>query len=143
MEAWIIYGLIAAIAFGSNVIIYKLGFENGVNPFLGSALFALGVAIACAAALYFNKSNLSITPKGAGLLILAGLIWAVGFIAITIGIARNYDISKMSIIYSLNVIITVILGILILKEATTTSEMYKTFIGLGLVAAGIIVTSLK
>lgn len=143
MELWLVYGLIAALAFGLNAIVYKLGFKNGFNPFVAGLVFSLGVLLVFIAAILIKKPEISLQPGSTALILISGVIWAIGFLAVTLGIAQNFDISKMAIAYNSNVIVTVILGIVVLKEMTSGSDLIRTLIGMGLVAAGIVITSLK
>ncbi|MBI2575230.1 EamA family transporter [Candidatus Woesearchaeota archaeon] len=127
MEPWVILGLIGAFAFGTNVIFYKFGLR-GVNPFLAEVFFGAGILLAFIAAFAITKPGTSITLPGALLLLLAGIIWAVGSLAIAFGMAQNFDISKMSVLYNSNTVITVLLGIVILKELQTPSELWRTLL---------------
>ena len=144
MEPWIIYSLIASLAFGSNVIVYKLGMKN-FNPYLGTIFFSMGVMIACIAGYLILKrpEHGSVPALSMALIILSGIIWAIGFIAITTGIAQNYEISKMSVIFNTNALVTIALSILIFKELSTTSELIRTLIGAAFVMVGVVIISLK
>src|SRR3989338_9042978 len=111
LELWIVYSLIAALAFGVNAIVYKIGIRGGVNPFVASIIFSFGVLAVFVVAALFNKVPLPLNiPLGsASIIFAAGLILAVGFLMITLGFAANFDASKMSLVYNLNFIVTVLL----------------------------------
>lgn len=141
MEAWIIYSLIALVAFGANVIVYKLGFNGGVNPFVAAALYGLGIVIAAGITAAVTRADINVQPLNIAILIAAGAVFSIGLIMIGLGVSKNADVSKMAIIYGGNIIITVILGIVLLKE--NSGALWKTMLGMGLVAAGIIVVSVK
>ncbi|MBI3034177.1 EamA family transporter [Candidatus Woesearchaeota archaeon] len=143
MELWIIYSLIAAVAFGASVIVYKLGFRGNPSPFLAELLFGAGIIAVFLIAWLMNKPDFSV-PFGSGLLlVIAGIIWAAGYLMITLGVARNFEISKMSLIYNLNFIIAVLLGILVLKELQSTRELIRTLLGAAVMIVGILIVSLK
>ncbi len=143
MEPWVIFSLIAAFAFGTNVIFFKFGLRGGVNPFLAELFFGAGVLMAFIVAFIITKPATNISMAGISLLLLAGLIWGIGSLAIAYGMSQNYDVSKMSVIYNSNTVITVLLGILVLKELQTPSELWRTLIGGALTVIGVIIISLK
>lgn len=143
MEPWLFYGLIGALAFGTNIIVFKLGFRGGVDPFVAQVIFSLGIMLCAVAALFFMRPALKVSLSSASLILLAGVIWGVGGLAVAIGIANSADVSKMAVVYSANVIITFVLGILVLKEIAFGPELLKTGIGVLLVVAGVVLTSLK
>ena len=143
MEPWVIYGLVAALAFGTNVIIYRLGFSSNTNPFYASILFGLGIMITFLIAFLTLNRDTTISLQGAGLIIFSGAIWAIGSIAVAIAFSQNYDVSKMSILYSSAFIITVALSILVFNELRTKVELIRVLIRMALVLAGLIVVSVK
>jgi len=89
MENWIIYGLIASLCFGLNVVIFKIATTKGqgLNPYLASLSFSVGIF------LFFFLVYLIKTPKftpnwtGLTLALIAGVVWAVGFLAVALAIA--------------------------------------------------------
>ncbi|MBI2133153.1 EamA family transporter [Candidatus Woesearchaeota archaeon] len=143
METWLVYGLIAAFAFGVNAIIYKFGLRNGIDPFFAGFIFSLGVSMVFLAAMIFKKSATSLTFNDGSLVFFAGVIWAIGFLAVTLGFAQNFNVSKIAIVYSSNVIVTVLLSIVLLKELSSGADFLRVAVGMAFVVAGVVVTSLK
>ncbi len=143
MELWLVYGLIAAIGFGVNAIIYKYGLKNGIDPFFAGLIFSIGIAIVFLTAMFLKKSSLSMSANDGILVLIAGIVWAIGFLAVTLGFSQNFSVSKLAIVYSSNVIITVLLGILVLKEFASGNDLIRVLAGMALVVAGVVVTSLK
>lgn len=141
MELWIIYGLVAAFAFGVNAIIYKMGFHG--NPYLLQLIFGLGILVTFLSAFAIKDNSFNITGKNALLIFIAGVVWALGFLMITLGLASGFEISKMAILYNTNFLVTVVLGVLIFKELNGGGELIRTIIGAVLIVAGILVVSLK
>ncbi len=143
MELWLVYGLIGAFAFGVNAVIYKFGLRNGIDPFFAGLIFSIGVSVVFLAAMLLKKSSVNFAFNDGLLVLVAGIIWAIGFVAVTLGFAQNFSVSKIAIVYSSNVIITVILSILLLKEFASGADILRVIIGMALVVAGVVVTSLK
>jgi uncharacterized membrane protein len=143
MENWIIYGLIASICFGVNVVIYKVAATkgHGLNPYLG--VFSLGLGIFLFFFFVYFIKLPKFTPNWAGLTLalIAGAIWALGMLMVALAIAKKGDISKLAPIYNTNTLIAVLLGILFLKEIPTGSEIIKVISGAVLIVIGAILVS--
>lgn len=143
MQSWLIYGLIASLCFGVNAIIYKVAATKGqgLNPFQGALSAGIGV-ILFFIIVYFVKSS-GFTPNwtGVSLAILAGIIWAIGFLAIALAIANKGDIAKLAPIYNTNTLIAVILGIIFLKEIPQGAAIIKVISGAILIVIGSVLVS--
>ena len=143
MENWIIYGLIASICFGVNVIIYKLAATKGqgLNPYLGGFSIGLGVF------LFFFLVYLIKSPKfipnwtGLTLALIAGAMWALGMLMVALAIAKKGDVARLAPIYNTNTLIAVLLGIIFLKEIPAGSEIIKVVSGAVLIVIGAILVS--
>ena len=87
MQNWIFYGILAAVCFGINTIIYKVAQQKGgFSPYYGSFIFWIGVVLIFGLFLLF-KPSFEFELKSSGLALIAGMIWALGFIAIAVAIA--------------------------------------------------------
>ncbi len=142
MENWIIYGLIASVCFAVQTIIYKVAFQKGTStPYYASFIFAVGILLTFAVFLLF-KPNFSFEWKSSGLLLISGIIWAVGFIAVAIAIAQKADIARLAPIYNTNTLLAVFMGIVFLKEIPDTSQMFRVIAGAVLIVLGAVLVSI-
>ena len=129
MENWIFYGIIAAICFGVNTILYKIASQKGnFSPAFGSLVFGIGILIAFLV-YFFAKPSLQFEWKSTTLAIIAGIIWAIGFLAIAIAISQKGEVAKLAPLYNANTIIAVVLGIVLLKEVPDMSQMWRVVAG--------------
>lgn len=142
MENWIFYGIIAAVCFGLNTVIYKIASQkSGFSPYYGSFVFALGIIIAFGLFFLLRPSN-DFEWKSTSLLVIAGVVWAIGFIAIAIAISQKADVSRLAPIYNANTLITVALGIFLLHEIPDASQMIRVIGGSVLIVIGAILVSI-
>jgi len=143
MENWVVYGLIASVCFGVNIVIYKVAVTKGqgLNPYL--AIFSYGIG----AFLFFLLMYLIISPKftsnwtGLTLAIFSGALWALGMLMVALAIANKGNISKLAPIYNTNTLIAVLLGLIFLKEIPAGSEMLKVISGAVLIVIGAVLVS--
>ena len=141
MESWIFYGIIAAICFGVNTIIFKIAMQRGnLNPAYASFIFGIGILITFVF-YYFTKPNLQFEWKSTTLAVAAGMIWAIGFLAIAIAISQKGEVAKLAPLYNANTIIAVILGIILLKEVPDMSQMIRVIIGAVMIVIGAVLVS--
>ena len=142
MQSWIWYGIIAAVCFGVQTIIYKYAAQKGnLSPYYGSFVFALGIVIIFGVFLLF-KPSYSFDWKSNGLLFASGLIWGIGFLAVAVAISNNVDVARLAPIYNTNTLIAVLLGILILHEVPDTTQMFRVISGAVLIVIGAILVSI-
>ena len=142
MESWIFYGIVAAVCFGLNTIIFKIAMQKGsLNPGYASLIFGIGVLITLLF-YYFTKPNLQFEWKSTLLAVVAGIVWAIGFLAIAIAIANKGNVSQLAPIYNANTIIAVILGIILLKEIPNTSQMIRIILGAVMIVVGAVLVSI-
>ena len=142
-EPWLMYGLIGCIAFGINIIVLKLSFKAGINPFMASAFFNLGAFLVSALAFLIFRQQPSGTASGVLLAVLAGAVWSVGLVSVSYGISQNFEVSKMSVIINSNTVIAVLLSIIVLKELQNPSDLWRTLLGAILVVGGAIIVSVR
>ena len=142
MESWIFYGIIAAICFGINTIIFKIAYQKGnFSPAYGSLVFGFGILLAFV--VYFlTKPSLQFEWKSTILAVVAGVIWAVGFLAVAVAISQKGEVAKLAPLYNANTIIAVLLGIFLLKEVPNTSQMIRVIIGAVMIIAGAVLVSI-
>ncbi|MEK6891982.1 MAG: GRP family sugar transporter, partial [Nanoarchaeota archaeon] len=106
-----------------------------------SFLVALGIIVIFGVVLLF-KPGINFDWKSNGLLFVSGLIWGIGFLAVAIAISQNADIARLAPIYNTNTLITVLLGILILKEVPDATNMFRVISGAVLIVVGAILVSI-
>lgn len=142
MESWIFYGMIAAVCFGINTIIFKIAYQKGnFSPAYGSLVFGIGVLLAFA--VYFlAKPSLEFEWKSTILAVAAGIIWAIGFLAIAVAISQKGEVAKLAPLYNANTIIAVFLGIFLLKEVPDMSQMIRVIIGALMIVGGAVLVSI-
>src|SRR3990167_1551069 len=141
MQSWVFYGIVAAICFGINTILYKIASQKGnFSPAFGSLVFGIGILIAFLV-YFFAKPSLQFEWKSTILAIAAGIIWAIGFLAIAIAISQKGEVAKLAPLYNANTIIAVILGIVLLKEVPDTSQMWRVVAGAVMIVVGAVLVS--
>lgn len=143
MENWVIYGLIAAVCFGVNTVIYKVAATkgNGVNPYLGVLSFGVGLLLFFVIIYLVKMPEFSFNWSGISLAAAAGVIWAVGMLMVALAIANKGSISKLAPIYNINTLVAVFLGIVFLKEIPQAAQILKIIVGSILVVAGAVLVS--
>ena len=142
MQNWIWYGIIAAVCFGFQTVIYKYATQkSNMSPYYASFVFALGIILIFGIFLLFRPSY-NFDWKSNGMLFASGLIWGIGFLAVAIAIANNADVARLAPIYNTNTLITVLLGILFLKEIPDTTHMIRIISGAVLIVIGAILVSI-
>ena len=142
MENWIIYGLVASLCFAVQTVLYKFAFQKGSStPYYASFIFAIGIIVTFAVFMLFNQ-EFKFEWKSGSLLLVSGIIWAVGFLAVAIAIAQKADIARLAPIYNTNTLLAVILGIIFLKELPDKSQMFRVISGAVLIVIGSILVSI-
>ena len=138
---WIALGLIAAVFFALNTIIYKAAQQRGnFSPSYGIAMFSVGIIIV-AGIFFFVNPSFEFDWKSSGLAVAAGAVWAVGMIAVAIAISQKADVARLAPIYNINTILAVLMGIIFLKEIPDSSQMIRVIGGAVLIVIGAILVS--
>lgn len=138
---WIAYGLIAAVFFALNTILYKAAQQKGnFSPSHGILMFSIGVIIVTGIFFLF-KPSFEFEWKSSGLAIIAGAVWAIGMIAVVIAISQKADVARLAPIYNINTILAVIMGIIFLNEIPDASQMIRVIGGAILIVVGAILVS--
>ena len=139
---WIAYGLIAAVCFGVNGIIYKMAQQKGnFSPYYGVFVFGIGILAVFGLFFMFNFDS-NFEWKSSGLLFVSGMIWAFGMLAVAIAIYQKADLARLAPIYNINTLVTVLLGIIFLKEIPDMSQMVRVIGGAILIVVGAIMVSI-
>lgn len=117
-ENWIVYGVIASLAWGAYTVPQKLALNYyGFGP-AGTLLgVAFGVLIV-ASCLFFSREkgiNLSL-DRGTSVAFLSGILWAGGTVAIIHALSLQADIARLVPLYNTNTLVATFLGIVALKE---------------------------
>ena len=143
MQNWIIYGLIASICFGINIVIYKVGATRGqgLNPYLGCLSVGTGVFLLFFLAFMIKSPKFTLNWTGLTLALIAGAMWALGMLMVALAIAKKGDVSKLAPLYNTNTLIAVLLGIIFLKEIPAGSEIMKVVLGAVLIVVGAVLVS--
>ena len=142
MQSWIVYGLIAAVAFAVNTIIFKIALQKGnFSPYYGSFVFGLGVAFILGIIFLF-KPSFDFELKSSMLAFIAGAIWGIGMLAVAIAIAQKADIARLAPVYNTNTLLAVLMGIIFLHEIPDVSQMFRVIAGSVLVVIGAILVSI-
>ena len=138
MQNYVVYGLAASFFFALNVIIYKVAQQKGnFSPYYGSFMFGLGVIIIFGLFLLF-KPGFEFEWESSGLALIAGAVWALGFLAIAVAISQKADIARLAPVYSTNTILAVLMGIIFLKEIPNASHIFRIISGAVLIVIGLI-----
>lgn len=141
MQSWIIYGLIAAFFFALNTIIYKVAQQKGnFSPHYGILMFGTGIFIVSTIFFLFNP-GFQFDWKPGGLAMVAGAVWAIGMIAVAVAISQKADVARLAPIYNINTILTVLMGIIFLKEIPDVSQMIRVIGGAVLIVVGAVMVS--
>ena len=142
MENWIIYGLIASLCFAVQTVIYKVAFQKGTStPYYASFIFAVGIILTFAVFMLF-KPDFQFQWKSSSWLLVSGIIWAIGFLAVAVAIAEKADVARLAPIYNTNTLLAVLMGIIFLKEIPDTSQMFRVISGAVLIVIGSILVSI-
>jgi len=142
MQNWIFYGLVAFFCFAVNTIIYKVAQQKGnFSPYSGAMLFGLGAILLFGFFLIFNKPNFEFEWKSSSLALIAGIIWAIGFLSIAVAIYQKADVSRLAPIYNANTLLAVFLGIVLLKEIPDKSQIFRVVAGAVLIVIGAVLVS--
>ena len=142
MQSWVIYGLIAAVFFALNTVIYKAAQQKGnFSPYYGLLMFGIGTIIVLGIFFLF-KPSFEFEWKSSGMAIIAGGVWAVGMIMVAIAISQKADVARLAPIYNINTILAVLMGIIFLKEIPDASQMIRVIGGAVLIVIGAILVSI-
>ncbi len=145
MQTWLIYGLIAALFWGSYIVASKVATSEkyfGINPSYVSLFMLIGIAVVfIGSVIYEGKFVMPQNTNGIGFGVLAGVLWGLGMIVSLKAITAGADVAKLTPIYNTNTLIAVLLGIILLHELPTAGEAIKVIVGAILIVIGAILVS--
>ncbi len=146
MENWLLFGLLAAVCYGSSALFAKVATSDkyyGVNQSLFMLLMLIGIAIVFIANSYLAKGNLTLpsNPLALGACVAAGILWALGMAFTVWALVGGADIARLTPIYNINTLIAVILGILVLGELPSSPDKLKVLTGALMIVIGSILVS--
>jgi len=144
VETWIIYGLVAALFWGSYAVVSKMVTGTNYYNFTtnnATLLMLIGIGIVFVGYFLTAKPSLPTNTNGILLGILAGGLWAGGMIFSFLALRGGADVSKLTPIYNTNTLIAVILGILILHELPQQAQIVKVLLGAFLITIGAVLVS--
>lgn len=145
MQTWLIYGLIAALCWGSYIIVSKVVTGPkylGVNSNAASLLMLGGIAVVFVSYFFFQgMPKIPTSPLTISLGLLVGVLWALGMVMAFLAISGGADVSKLTPIYNTNTLITVLLAILLLREFPQGIEIIRVVGGAVLITIGAILVS--
>ncbi len=141
METWIIFAVLAALSWGTYIVLNKVAISRGVSPFLVLALMAVGIVGLFAAVFFVSKPSISTDSTGLALAVIAGGLWGVGQLFAVLALANKAPVAKLAPIYNTNTLVAVLLGIILLKELPAGTEKIKVLIGAVLIVVGGVLVS--
>lgn len=141
MESWLLYGLLAAVFYGTSTIAFKVATsEQHLAGKAGHVLIfvLVGIAIVVLAYAFLVEKNLQIaeSSKALGVGMLAGILWALGTAVVFIALKSGADVARIVPIFNTNTLIAVVLGIVLLKELPAAADQMKVIAGAVLIVIG-------
>ena len=139
MDAWLVYGLIAALFWGSYAVVSKVVTNNnylGFNVNAASLFMLAGIAVVFIGYFIAERPTLPSNISGITLGVLAGVLWAGGMVFSFLALKSGADVSKLTPIYNTNTLVAVVLGILILHELPQAASLIKVIVGAILIVIG-------
>jgi glucose uptake protein GlcU len=140
----VVYGTAAALAWGIYVVLLK--FSSNPN-YLGlpwnQALLGLSIGVLMVPLVMNLLPGLTTASGGAfstlGFIValVAGILWALGLTVVLKALnAPGTDVSRLVVVYNLNTLIAVVLGLFVLKEVPNADNRVEVIIGALLSVAG-------
>lgn len=142
MESWLLLGFFAALMWGSYVVVSKVVTSEhyfGVPASTATLLMLVGIAVVFIGFVAWNNDwALPRDPVILGAGVLVGILWALGMVAAMLAVRNGADVSKLNPIYNTNTLVTLMLGVLLLKELPEQSQLIKVAAGAVLIVIGAI-----
>lgn len=135
MGRWVVDGIMAAVCWGSYIILLKLGGDEASGEM--RLVWMLPGAIIAAVLSWLFGQGASPSLSSRLIYISAGAIWGSGMLFAAKAIEHGADVSKLAPLYNTNVLISLILGVIILREPLSL----KTVLGAILVVIGGVLVS--
>lgn len=144
VDTWLVYGLMAALFWGTYIIVSKVVTGDkyfGFNTAITSSLMLVGIAIVFVGYFLYTKPSIPTSSTGIILGIFVGVLWAGGMLASFLALKSGADVSKLTPLYNTNTLIAVVLGIILLHELPQAGSMIKVILGALLIVMGGILVS--
>jgi len=119
ISSWILYGVIASLAWGTYVLLLKLAIDyHGCDPFTAFLAVSLGALIVSASMfIAHRKKSSALSKSGIGIAFASGVVWAGGIFAVTYALSNlQADVARLVPLYNTNTLVVALLGILLLHE---------------------------
>ncbi len=146
IDKWIVFSLIACVAWGIYLLISKVIVSKnyfGVNSAVASLLFLVGFGIVILG-YYITEKRFelpSLTTPQLSLTVVAGGLFALGVVSVFKALAVGGDASRVRALVNTNTLVTLVLAIILLKELPSHPEMLKVSIGAILIVIGAFLVS--
>lgn len=142
MEGWFVYALVGMLAFGLYNFLLKVSVDSrfgDLNP--TTAVLAVSLAIFASAlsyGVYTGNLALPSRPDAIAIVLLIGILWTAGTVALTLAFQKGNASQTMPILNA-NVLVVMALSFVFLGEAASLQYLVKVLVGAGLILAGIFV----
>lgn len=139
LKNWIVYGLIASLAWGSYALLLKLAISAryySCDPIVAFLMIGLATVIVSSAIFVRDKENVTSFSKiGLGLAFTSGIIWAIGIYFVIFAFFNlQADVARLVPLYNTNTLVATLLGIVLLHEVP--SQRLITLLGAILIVIG-------
>ena len=145
MEKWLLFGLLAALCYGTSTLLAKVSTSEkyyGVNQSAFLLLMLLGIGAVFAASSMTDKGLvLPSNPLAMGACVGAGILWGLGMMFTVWALVSGADIARLTPIFNTNTLVAVILGILLLGELPSSPDKFKVIAGALMIVVGSILVS--
>lgn len=121
MEHWLIFSLFAFFVYGIANLVYKIGSDK-LHPILVAFLVSVITVIVLLPFVFLKRSELVLDTNGVIVISAGAFIASFAFLAFFMAL-KSGEVSKVLPIINANVVLTVILGFLILKEPMTLKKI--------------------
>jgi uncharacterized membrane protein len=144
METWVVYAVLAALSWGTYIVLNKMAFQHdsSLNPFTVAMMMGLGIIGLFGIIFFLTQPQVNLQkPDALVLSIIAGALWGLGQIFAILALVNRAPVSRLTPIYNTNTLVAVLLGIILLKELPAGTEKIKVIIGAALIVVGGILVS--
>ena len=146
MEKWLLFALMATACWGIyNFAVKILVGENFLNSNIKTAVVFIAIGLMLPFGAYFLLSskeifsmpNINIAILG----IFLGVVWGIGTLVMLNSIISGADVSRMTPVFNLGVLITVALAIFFLHELPNKADALRIIVGalLTIIGAALVV----
>ncbi|MDO4912391.1 MAG: GRP family sugar transporter [Lactobacillus sp.] len=130
--------ILTQLGYVASSVIPKSIVASGIAILFGQAV---GVFVGSIAYVIYKGQAKAMLQKASYKILPAGICWALGTLGYTLSM-QHVGVNMAFVIAQLCVVVSTVSGIVILKETKTKQGLIYTFIGLALVIAGAVLTTL-